>query len=101
MGEKKPNSSFFSSLDDAIADAQLMLTAFQRAGADRFDLALTDIEGESVQAKRHITADSLRKKLPSLLARADEESLNVIIRPRPQDVTIIQLDDINVVALAL
>jgi hypothetical protein len=87
----KNNPSFL----DALADAQLMLTAFERVGADRFDLTLTDVKAQKVQCQRYVTIDSLRKKLPNLLARSEQDCLNVIIRPRAREAIIIQLDDIN------
>lgn len=90
-----------SDLSDALADAQLMLTAFQRAGADYFDLTLKNLAGEKVKFQCRLSAGSFRSKLLTILDQAEQAFLSIIIRPHPRSELFIQLDDINAAAVGL
>lgn len=72
-----------------------MLDAFASAGAQRFDLTLTDAAGEKVGFRGNRTLDQLRPVMPEILQEAAERKHNVIVRPRAAGVTLIQLDDLG------
>lgn len=90
--ESRDNSA---DLLDPLADARLMTTALDRAGCPRFDVTLTNSASEKVGFFGNISTAQLRAKLPALLGRAERASLNIIVRPRPAGVSIVQLDDID------
>jgi hypothetical protein len=95
------NSEDDYDLESAIADARLMITAFQTAGADYFDVTLKNLVGEKVKFHRSLAVRSLRDKLAAVMEQAELESLSVIIRPRSRASLFIQLDDINANAVQL
>ena len=72
-----------------------MLGAFASIGAARFDLTLTDAAGVKVAFRPGLTLDMLRPALPGILQAAAERRHNVIVRPRPADAALIQLDDLD------
>ena len=75
--------------------AQDMIDAFASVGAARFDLTLTDTAGAKVEFRPGRTLDTLRPALPGILQAAAERRHNVIVRPRPADAALIQLDDLD------
>jgi hypothetical protein len=76
-----------------------MLEAFTSVGAERFDLTLTDLEGQKLRFRKGLTSPELGRQLPRLLAEATPRMHNVIIRPHATAATLIQLDDLAVAAI--
>jgi RepB DNA-primase from phage plasmid len=74
---------------------QDMLGAFASVGAARFDLTLTDAAGVKIAFRPGLTLDRLRPALPGILQAAAERRHNVIVRPRPAQAALIQLDDLD------
>jgi hypothetical protein len=72
-----------------------MLTAFASVGAKRFDLTLTDAAGRKVSFRSGQTLDQLRLALPDILTAATRQQHNVIVRPRPGEAALVQLDDLG------
>jgi hypothetical protein len=79
--------------------AETMLEAFTSVGAERFDLTLTDLEGQKLRFRKGLTSPELGRQLPRLLAEATPRMHNVIIRPHATAATLIQLDDLAVAAI--
>jgi hypothetical protein len=75
--------------------AMEMLDAFASVGAGRYDLTFTNIAGEKVGFRGNRTLDQLRTALPAILQEAAERQHNVIVRPRSNAATLIQLDDLG------
>jgi hypothetical protein len=69
-----------------------MLNAFASVGAEQFDLTFTDMAGEKVAFRSNQPLGQLRLAMPRILAHAEKQQRNVIIRPRGP---VIQLDDLN------
>ena len=76
--------------------AEEMLDAFASVGVERFDLTLTDRAGEKVAFRSNQSLDQLRTAMPGILAHANQNQQNVIIRPRG---AVIQLDDLDAVSV--
>ncbi|SRR5579883_2481 len=72
-----------------------MLDAFASVGAQRFDLTFTDAAGEKVAFRGNRTLDELRSAMPAILQEAEKRRHNVIVRPRSNDATLVQLDDLG------
>jgi hypothetical protein len=84
--------------EDASTDsnaALAMLEAFTHSGASRFDLTLTNQQGEKVRFRSKLSPTDLRRILPALLADATQKQHNVIIRPYDPNTDFIQLDDLD------
>ena len=75
------------------------IEAFESVGCQRFDLSLTSGSKESRGYFSNMSADQFKKKLVEVFDRAEQDSLNTIIRPQVDDVLplarIIQLDDLD------
>lgn len=83
------------SAEEARAGAAAMLDAFASVGAQHLDLTLTDVGGGKVAFRRSLSLDELCPELASLLADAAAHRHNVIVRPRSDGPTLIQLDDLD------
>ncbi len=77
-----------------------MLAAFASVGARRFDLTLTDADGRKVAFRPGRTLDQLRPALAGILQSAAARQHNVIVRPRPGEAALVQLDDLDGAAAA-
>ena len=77
---------------------QAMLSAFASVGANRFDVTLTDIEGQEVEGKYRAnrSLEELRRTAGRILEDAERHRHNVIVRPRSVMTALIQLDDLDV-----
>jgi hypothetical protein len=75
--------------------AREMLAAFASVGARRFDLSLTDIKGDKTGFLPSCPLDRLSASLAILLRDAATQQHNVIVRPRAQDTTPVQFDDLD------
>ncbi|MEH1845244.1 MAG: DNA-primase RepB domain-containing protein [Nostoc sp.] len=74
-----------------------MLELFASAGADRFDVTLTSLQGEKIRYRPNLETQDVRCKISKSLERAQEQQQNIIIRPRVSDKSafFVQLDDLN------
>ncbi len=77
------------------AQAVAMVNLFASIGATHFDITHTHLSGEKrgYRSKRDLA--EVRESMPPLIAAADRRQNNVIIRPRVQGATCIQLDDLD------
>jgi hypothetical protein len=87
MGEIGTNTGY--------AEARAMIDAFASVGAEHFSLTLTTRAGDKDSFRRNITPAELRRALPAMLDAAAELERNVIVRPRGNNRTFIQLDDLK------
>jgi len=72
-----------------------MLDTFVGSGANAFDVTFLDIDGEKRGFRASQTARQLRTSLPQLMPGLQERQQNIIVRPRSDKVTFVQLDDIS------
>ncbi|MHC5763939.1 DNA-primase RepB domain-containing protein [Nostoc sp.] len=74
-----------------------MLELFASAGADRFDVTLTNLQGEKIRYRPNLKTQDVRCKIPKSLELAGEQQHNIIIRPRVSDKArfFVQLDDLK------
>ena len=79
----------------AAGQAREMLAAFASVGAQRFDLTLTDAAGGKAAFRPDCPLDRLSASLSAILRDAEARQHNVIVRPRTQDTTLVQLDDLD------
>lgn len=75
--------------------AMEMLDAFASVGAQRVDMTFTDVAGGKVGFRGNRTLDWLRSTISEILEEAAERQHNVIVRPRPGDALLVQLDDLD------
>jgi DNA invertase Pin-like site-specific DNA recombinase len=78
-----------------LAEAYKMLDTFVGSGAAGFDVTFIDIDGEKRGFRLSQTARQLRISLPQLIPGLQERQQNIIVRPRSDKVTFVQLDDLN------
>lgn len=76
------------------AEARAMIDAFVFAGAQSFEITITEEAGAKVGYQSNRTADELRRTIAARLTAAERLKQNFIIRPRP-DGRFIQLDDLD------
>lgn len=74
-----------------------MVDLFASVGADRFDVTLTNLQGEKIRYRPNLDIQEVRCKIPKSLELAEEQQQNIIIRPRVSDKArfFVQLDDLN------
>jgi len=89
-GQKEGGNTMFD-----IAEANRMLDTFVGSGATAFDVTFIDIDGEKRGFRASQTARQLRTSLPQLIPGLQERQQNIIVRPRSDKVTFVQLDDLN------
>jgi DNA invertase Pin-like site-specific DNA recombinase len=78
-----------------LAEANRMLDTFVGSGATAFDVTFIDIDGEKRGFRAAQTARQLRTSLPQLMPGLQERHQNIIVRPRSDKVTFVQLDDLS------
>jgi DNA invertase Pin-like site-specific DNA recombinase len=78
-----------------LAEANRMLDTFVGSGATGFDVTFIDIDGEKRGFRAAQTARQLRSSLPQLVPGLRERQQNIIVRPRSEKFTFIQLDDLD------
>ena len=81
--------------EEAHKAALAMLDSFARVSATRFDLTLTNGNGEKVRFRSKVLRDDLRRTLPGLLDEANRQQQNIIVRPHSSATAFVQLDDLN------
>ncbi|WP_375493318.1 DNA-primase RepB domain-containing protein [uncultured Nostoc sp.] len=74
-----------------------MVDLFVASGADRFDVTLTNANGELIRYRPNLTTEDVKHKIPYSINQAIENRHNIIIRPRNHAKTIffVQLDDLS------
>lgn len=82
--------------DERAAEQQAfnMLDCFASVGARRFDVTLTNRQGNKLVFRRGVGISNLRSDLPRLLKETRSQEQNLILRPCPPPV-FLQLDDLN------
>lgn len=77
--------------------ALAMVDLFASVGADRFDVTLTDIQGNKIRFRPNQTLQEVKHKVPKSLQLAQSEQHNIILRPRVSDKSVffVQLDDLK------
>jgi DNA primase RepB-like protein len=80
-------------------EAYRMLDAFASVGAQRFDVTFLDIDGNKQGFRKGQTVAQLRNSLPKLLPGLTERRNSLVVRPHADNVTLIQLDDLDAGAL--
>ena len=80
---------------EGAAEAVRMLEAFASIGATHFDVTHTNLTGEKRGFRKAQTLDQARRSMPHLVASAVQRQNNVIVRPRVEGYTCIQLDDLD------
>lgn len=78
-----------------LIDARLMLAAFSRVGATHFDVTPKGLTDGKLRFRRKVPLLVLYRELPDLLSTSRRRKESVILRPRGDDVSFIQLDDIK------
>lgn len=78
-----------------LAEAFRMLDTFASSGATDFDVTFIGIDGEKRGFRPSQTMRQLRTSLPELAPGLQSRRQNVIVRPRSDKVTFIQLDDLG------
>ena len=82
-----------------VEEAWRMLDTFASLGADRLDLTLIDLDGHKRSFHPHQSREILRRHLPMILPSAITHQQNVIVRPRGSALELIQLDDLDGMAV--
>ncbi len=74
-----------------------MVDLFASVGTDRFDVTLTNLQGEKIRYRPNLETQDVRGKIPKSLELAEEQQQNIIIRPRVSDKArfFVQLDDLK------
>jgi DNA invertase Pin-like site-specific DNA recombinase len=78
-----------------LAEAYKMLDTFVGSGATDFDVTFIDIDGEKRGFRASQTARQLRTSLPQLIPGLQQRQQNIIVRPRSDKMTFVQLDDLK------
>jgi hypothetical protein len=75
--------------------AVAMIELFASVGATAFDITHTNIDSEKRGFRGNRSVAEVRESMPPLIASADRRQNNVIVRPRMEGATCIQLDDLD------
>jgi hypothetical protein len=82
-----------------LEQARLMIALFLSVDRDRFDLLLTADSGEALASETALDPDQLFERLPAHLQAADQENLNIVIRPlandRPGEPLLVMVDNLD------
>ncbi len=81
--------------DAALKAALAMLDCFERTGANRYDLTITNAQGQKIRFRPNVFSADLRHTLPALLDEGTSKGQNIIVRPRGPGTQFIQLDDLG------
>lgn len=80
-------------------DATRMLDSFASVGAGHFDVTFLDIDGQKRGFRRGQSVRQLQNSLPLLLPGLTERRNSLVVRPVPEVVSLVQLDDLDAAAL--
>jgi hypothetical protein len=72
-----------------------MLNLFSSVGADLFDITHTNLDQERTGFRRDQSLAAAIQSMPHLMEAADRRQRNIIVRPRSDASTLIQLDDLD------
>lgn len=86
-----PPADASSRADQAVA----MIDLFGSIGATHFDITHTNLAEEKRGFRSNRPLAEVRESMPPLVAAADRRQNNLIVRPRVDGVTCIQLDDLD------
>jgi hypothetical protein len=78
----------------SVIDARKMLALFAGFGVRTLDVSFTDINGEVARFVRNAPIRELNRRIGAILASAEEQQLNMIVRPPPGPPVFLQLDDL-------
>jgi hypothetical protein len=82
------------------AEAYRMLNTFASVGARHFDVTFLDIDGGKRGFRKQQSLMQIRNSLPKLLPGLTERRNSLVVRPHSDaNVTLVQLDDLDAVAL--
>lgn len=76
-------------------EAVRMLEVFASVGAEAFDITHTHLSGQARGFRCNRSVEEATRSMPYLVASAVKRQNNVIVRPRVQGATCIQLDDLD------
>jgi hypothetical protein len=82
-----------------LAEAYRMLDTFASVGAHYFDVTFLDIDGAKRGFRKEQSVTQIRNSLPKLLPGLTERRNSIVVRPHGDDVTLVQLDDLDAAAL--
>jgi hypothetical protein len=80
-------------------EAYRMLDTFASVGAHYFDVTFLDIDGAKRGFRKEQSVMQVRNSLPKLLPGLTERRNSIVVRPHADDVTLVQLDDLDAAAL--
>jgi hypothetical protein len=80
-------------------EAYRMLYAFASVGARHFDVTFLDIDSAKRGFRKEQSVMQLRNSLPKLLPGLTERKNSIVVRPHAEDVTLVQLDDLDTTGL--
>lgn len=80
---------------DAVKEAFRMIDAFASVGATSFDLTHIDIDGEKRGFRPRQSVVQVKNSLPILMQNAPARRNNIIVRPYGDNITLVQLDDLD------
>src|SRR5882762_6108135 len=81
------------------SEALRMLDTFASFGAESFDETRTTLDEQKISFRRDQRLDQLHRTMADQLDGAERLQHNLIVRPRGQGVTFIQLDDLDAAAI--
>jgi GT2 family glycosyltransferase len=85
--------------ESPLEQAELAIAILQSLDRDRFEVTLTTADGSIVEQENDLGAGAIFERMSGMLARADEENLNLMIRPLPlqptHPVAVLRLDDLD------
>jgi hypothetical protein len=84
---------------NSLNEANRMLETFASVGATHFDVTFLDIDGEKRGFRKAQSVLQLRNSLPKLFPGLTERHNSLVIRPVPNKVALVQLDDLDAPAL--
>jgi hypothetical protein len=84
----------------SLDEAKRMLDAFASVGTTHFDVTFLDIDGKKCGFRPMQSTWQVKRSLPKLFLELQERQTSLVVRPRSGSSIIIQLDDLNAVALA-
>ena len=80
-------------------EAYRMLDAFASVGARHFDVTFLDIDGAKRGFRKEQSIAQIRNSLPKLLPGLTERQNSIVVRPHGEELTLVQLDDLDASAL--
>ncbi len=79
----------------SVPQALMMIDTFASIGATHFDITFKHLSGEQRGFRQHRGVDEVRTSIPYLIASSTDRQNNIIVRPRVEGATCVQLDDLD------